>query len=96
MAEYSRFGARLGAFPYSVEGTEINQKKVEHYVGESVMLVTVLSPVIGYDKASKTAHYAMDNGVTLKEAALKNGVDEKEYDQVVNPRKMAGHGVGGA
>ncbi len=81
---------------YSVEGTKINKEKVEKYVGESVMLVTALSPVIGYDKASKIAHQAMDTGSTLKEAALKNGVDEKEYDKVVNPREMAGHGVGGA
>ncbi len=81
---------------YSVEGTKINKEKVEKYVGESVMLVTALSPVIGYDKASKIAHQAMDTGSTLKEAALKNGVDEAQYDKVVNPREMAGHGVGGA
>ena len=81
---------------YSVEGTQINKEKVGKYVGESVMLVTALSPVIGYDKASKIAHQAMDTGSTLKEAALKNGVNEKEYDKVVNPREMAGHGVGGA
>ena len=81
---------------YSVEGTRINKERVQKYVGESVMLVTALSPVIGYDKASKIAHQAMDTGSTLKEAALKNGVDEKEYDKIVNPREMAGHGVGGA
>ena len=60
------------------------------------MLVTALSPTIGYDKASKIAHQAMDTGSTLKEAALKNGVDEAEYDKLVNPREMAGRGVGGA
>ena len=81
---------------YSVEGTKINKKKVEQYVGQSIMLVTALSPVVGYDKASKIAHQALDSGSTLKEAALKNGVDEAEYDKVVNPRDMAGHGVGGA
>ncbi len=81
---------------YSVEGTKINKKKVEQYVGESIMLVTGLSPVIGYDKASKIAHQALDAGSTLKEAALKNGVDEAQYDKAINPREMAGHGVGGA
>ena len=53
------------------------------------MLVTALAPVVGYDKASKIAHYAMDNDLTLKAAALKLGfVTEAEFDQVVDPRKM--------
>jgi fumarate hydratase class II len=53
------------------------------------MLVTALSPVIGYDKASKIAHYAMDNDLTLKAAALKLAfVTEAEFDQIVDPRKM--------
>ena len=53
------------------------------------MLVTALSPVIGYDKASKIAHYAMDNDLTLKDAALKLGfVTNAEFDRVVDPKKM--------
>lgn len=53
------------------------------------MLVTALSPVIGYDKASKIAHYAMDKDLTLKAAALELGfVDEKQFDEIVNPAKM--------
>ena len=53
------------------------------------MLVTALSPVIGYDKASQIAHYAMDNDLTLKEAALKLGfVTKHEFDRVVDPAKM--------
>ena len=53
------------------------------------MLVTTLSPVIGYDKASKIAHFAMDNDLTLKTAALKLGfVTEAEFDRVVDPKKM--------
>jgi fumarate hydratase class II len=53
------------------------------------MLVTALSPVIGYDKASKIAHYAMDNDLTLKAAALMLGfVTEAEFDRVVDPKKM--------
>ena len=56
---------------------------------ESLMLVTALAPVIGYDKSSKIAHYAMDNDLTLKAAALKLGfVTEAEFDKVVDPRKM--------
>jgi fumarate hydratase class II len=53
------------------------------------MLVTALSPVIGYDKASQTAHYAMDHDLTLKEAALKLGVvSAEEFDRIVDPKKM--------
>jgi fumarate hydratase class II len=61
----------------------------KEYVDRSLMLVTALAPVIGYDKASKIAHYAMDNDLTLKAAALKLGfVTEQEFDRVVDPAKM--------
>jgi fumarate hydratase class II len=74
---------------FLVEGTEPNLEKINEYVERSLMLVTALSPVIGYDKASKIAHYAADNDLTLKEAALKLGfVSEAEFDRVVDPRKM--------
>jgi fumarate hydratase class II len=74
---------------FLVEGTQPNRKKIAEYVGRSLMLVTALSPVIGYDKASKIAHYAMDNDLTLKAAALKLGfVTEAEFDRVVDPKKM--------
>ncbi len=74
---------------FLVEGAKPNLKKINEYVERSLMLVTALSPVIGYDKASKIAHYAMDNDLTLKEAALKLGfVTEAEFDRVVDPRKM--------
>ena len=53
------------------------------------MLVTALAPVIGYDKASKIAHYAMEHDLTLKEAALQlDDVDEATFDRVVDPTKM--------
>jgi fumarate hydratase class II len=53
------------------------------------MLVTALSPVIGYDEASKVAHYALDHNLTLKAAALRLGaVSESEFDRIVDPRKM--------
>jgi len=74
---------------FLVEGTKPNRKKIEEYVERSLMLVTALSPVIGYDKASKIAHYALDNDLSLKEAALKLGfVSEAEFDRVVDPAKM--------
>src|SRR6201982_3930723 len=74
---------------FLVEGTKPNLKKIKEYVDRSLMLVTALSPVIGYDKASKIAHYAMDNDLTLKDAALKLGfVNEDEFNRVVDPAKM--------
>ena len=74
---------------FLVEGTKPNLKKIKEYVDRSLMLVTALSPVIGYDKASKMAHYALDNDLTLKETALKLGfVTEDEFDRVVDPAKM--------
>jgi fumarate hydratase, class II len=74
---------------FLVEGTKPNLKRINEFVERSLMLVTALSPVIGYDKASKIAHYAMDNDLTLKDAALKLGfVGEAEFDRVVDPRKM--------
>jgi len=74
---------------FLIEGTKPNLKKIKEYVERSLMLVTALSPVIGYDKASRIAHYALDNDLTLKEAALKLGyVGETEFDTVVDPRKM--------
>jgi len=74
---------------FLVEGTRPNLKKIKEYVDRSLMLVTALSPVIGYDKASKISHYALDNDLTLKQAALKLGfVTEDEFDRVVDPSKM--------
>ena len=74
---------------FLVEGTKPNLKKIREYVDRSLMLVTALSPVIGYDKASKIAHYALDHDLTLKQAALKLGfVTEDEFERVVDPAKM--------
>ena len=74
---------------FLVEGTQPNLKKIKEYVDRSLMLVTALAPVIGYDKASKIAHHAMDHDLTLKEAALDlKFVTEAEFDRVVDPAKM--------
>jgi len=74
---------------FLVEGTKPNLRKIQEDVSRSLMLVTALSPVIGYDQASKIAHYAMDNDLTLKDAALKLGfVTEDEFNRIVDPAKM--------
>ena len=74
---------------FLVEGTKPNVKKIKEYVDRSLMLVTALSPVIGYDKASMIAHYALDNDLTLKQAALKLGfVTEEEFVRFVDPANM--------
>ena len=74
---------------FLIEGTRPNLKKIADDVSRSLMLVTALSPLIGYDKASQIAHYAMENDLTLKAAALKLGfVTEDEFDRVVDPAKM--------
>jgi fumarate hydratase class II len=74
---------------FLVEGTQPNLKKIKEHVDRSLMLVTALAPVIGYDKASEIAHYALDHDLTLKQAALKLGyVTEDEFDRVVDPGKM--------
>jgi fumarate hydratase class II len=74
---------------FSVEGTLLNEKRIAQFVQNSLMLVTALSPVIGYDKASKIAHKALDEETTLKQAALATGwIDEKTFDQVVDAKKM--------
>ena len=74
---------------FLVEGMEPNTKQISAFLGRSLMLVTALSPVIGYDKASQVAHHALDHDLTLREAALQLGfVSEAEFDRVVDPAKM--------
>ena len=74
---------------FLIEGTRPNRKKIKEHVDRSLMLVTALAPVIGYDKASQIAHHAMDKDLTLKQAALDLGlVSEEEFDRVVDPAKM--------
>jgi fumarate hydratase class II len=76
---------------HSVEGTRVNEAKLQEYVSNSLMLVTALSPAIGYDKASQIAHKALREGVTLREAALASGfIDARRFDKIVDPRKMIG------
>jgi fumarate hydratase class II len=70
---------------FMIEGAELNRPKLNENIERSVMMVTALSPVIGYDKASVISHYAIDHDLTLKQAALEKGVSEELYDRVVVP-----------
>jgi fumarate hydratase class II len=82
---------------YSVEGTDIDRARIDEMLGRSLMLVTALSPVIGYEAAAHIAHVASKEGITLREAALKSGaIDAARFDAIVDPRKMVGHGLAGA
>jgi fumarate hydratase class II len=72
-----------------VEGLEPNRTRIAELVDRSLMLVTALAPVIGYDNAAKIAKHAHENGLTLKQAALALGlVDEATFDTHVRPEKM--------
>ena len=73
---------------FMIEGAVVNEAQLKSNIDRSVMMVTALSPVIGYDKASEIAHYAIDNNTTLKQAALAKGVDEAVFDRVVVPINM--------
>ena len=74
---------------FCVKGIKANKKKINQLLSNSLMLVTALSPVIGYDNASKIAKAAHKNGTTLKEETLKTGlINEKQYNRFVNPKKM--------
>jgi fumarate hydratase class II len=73
---------------FMIEGADLNQPKLKENIERSVMMVTALSPLIGYDKASVISHYAIDHDLTLKQAALDNGVSEDLYDRVVIPLNL--------
>jgi fumarate hydratase class II len=82
---------------FSVEGTELNREKITSYVEGSVMLVTALSPLIGYQNAAHIAEKAIADGTTLKQAALASGkVDEALFDKTIVPLSMVGRGLAGA
>ncbi len=74
---------------YCVSGLKADKNRIKHLLDNSLMLVTALSPKIGYDNAANIAKKALKNKTTLKFEALKSGlIDEKEYDKIVNPNKM--------
>jgi fumarate hydratase class II len=72
-----------------IEGVQPNKKRLAQYVDKSLMLVTALSPQIGYDKSAKVAKTALDEDISLKEACVKLGyLTAEEFDQIVRPEKM--------
>src|ERR1700720_2235092 len=73
---------------FMVEGAELNEAKLKENIERSVMMVTALSPVIGYDKAAEISYYAIDHDLTLKQAALAKGVSEELFDKVVIPLNL--------
>jgi len=78
-----------GFAKYCIRGLKADKKRIKSLLDNSLMLVTALSPKIGYDNAAKVAKRAHKNGTTLKEEALKTGlINEKEFIKIVNPKKM--------
>ncbi|MDA9717673.1 class II fumarate hydratase [Candidatus Pelagibacter sp.] len=74
---------------FCVKGIKANTKKIKSDLENSLMLVTALTPKIGYDKATRIAKAALKNGTTLKHEAVKSKLlTEKEYFKIVNPKKM--------
>ena len=74
---------------FCVKGIKANKKKIQNHLDNSLMLVTALAPHIGYDNAAKIAKSALKNNTTLKTEALKSGlINEKDYNKIVDPRKM--------
>ena len=75
---------------FLLDGTQPNKKKIDQYLHESLMLVTALSPLIGYDKASTMAHYANDNDLTLEDANNHfKFLTNDEFKSAIDPYKMA-------
>tara|TARA_B100001750_G_scaffold235792_1_gene238783 strand:- start:3869 stop:4135 length:267 start_codon:yes stop_codon:yes gene_type:complete len=74
---------------YCIKGLKADKNKIKETLNNSLMLVTALSPKVGYDNAAKIAKKAHKNGTTLKEEAIKSGlISEKEYNKIVDPKKM--------
>jgi hypothetical protein len=78
---------------FMVEGTTLNRAKLTDNIDRSVMMVTALSPVIGYDQAAAISYYAIDHDLTLKQAALAKGVSEELFDRVVDPLALTRSGT---
>ena len=74
---------------YCVKGIKANKKRIKELLDNSLMLVTALTPIIGYDKAAKIAKDAHKNGTTLREEVIKSGlIKDSDYDKIMNPMKM--------
>ena len=74
---------------FCVSGIKADKKRIKELLDNSLMLVTALAPEIGYDNAAKIAKKALKNKTTLKQEAIKSGlINNKNYDRIVNPKKM--------
>ena len=74
---------------YCVKGIKADKKRIKYLLDNSLMMVTALTPKIGYDKAAKIAKLAHKNGTTLKHEVIKAGlIKEKDYDKLMNPLHM--------
>src|SRR2546423_6520361 len=81
--------ASHGFVEYMINGIQLNRERIDHYVQDSLMLVTALTPKIGYDKAARVAHTAHEEKISLREAALKLGyLSGEEFDEIVRPDRM--------
>ena len=76
---------------FSIDATELDHATIQEYVERSLMLITALSPHIGYDKTAAIAHKAQDEGTTLRAAALALGVSAADFDRIVDPKTMVGN-----
>lgn len=74
---------------FLVKDTEPNLRNIQSHVDRSLMLVTALTPLIGYDKSSEIAHHALTHDLTLRDAALTLGyITAEDFDRIVDPKKM--------
>ena len=76
---------------YSIEGITLDKQRIRKYLNESLMLVTALTSIIGYDKASFIAHKALKENLTLRDAAVSSGyINAEDFDRTVIPSNMVG------
>jgi fumarate hydratase class II len=80
---------------FLVEGARLDTARLKDNVERSIMMVTALSPVIGYDEAARIAHRALDEDLTLRDAALRSGVSPELYARVVDPERLTRPGTAG-
>ena len=73
-----------------IKGLKVDEAKIKYYLDNSLMLVTALSPHIGYEKAAKIAKNAYEKNISLKQSALELGINAKDYDDFIKPKNMIG------
>ena len=78
-----------GFVEFCINGIELNRDQIDHYLKNSLMLVTALNPHIGYDKAAKIAKHAHQKKISLREAAVELGfLSGEDFDKFVKPEAM--------